>query len=154
MNNIQLFVDLHIEPQNKIELFLKLCAINYANVLVKTENHPIELQYHVIKGCVAMLVQKLTKEQSTELLEEVVFNREKDCVYIRCYGIQFSFHQVNLECLPTETREAITNNEVAWDGIRLHPIAKELYELAQEFYVNKDIDEKIIMSKIAIILDK
>ena len=153
MNYSQLFSDMYIEPQNKVELFLKLCALNYANVLVKDDNRPAELQYHVVKGCVAMLVHRLKEEQELELSEEVIYNITKDCVYIRCYGVQFSFHQVNLECLTPAIRDEITDNEAAWDGIRLHPKAKELYVLAQDISINKWNDDEFIMSKIANILE-
>lgn len=153
MNYNQLLSDMYIEPQNKAELFLKLCALNYANVLVKDENRPADLQYHVVKGCVAMLVQRLTETQGLELTEEVIYNSVKDCVYIRCYGVQFSYHQVDLECLTPTIRDEITNNETAWDGIRLHPKAKELYVLAQEISTNKWNDDEFIMSKIANILE-
>lgn len=154
MNYKQLLLDICIEPQNKAELFLNLCALNYANVLVKDENRPVELQYHVVKGCVAMLVQRLTEALDVELSEEVIYNNAKDCVYMRCYGVQFSFHQVDLECLTPETRDEITNDEVAWDGIRLQPKAKELYILAQEISTKKENDDEIIISKIANILEE
>ena len=154
MNYKQLLLDMCIEPQNKAELFLNLCALNYANVLVKEENRPVELQYHMVKGCVAMLVQRLTGTKELEFSEEVVYNNAKDCIYIRFFGVQFSFHQVDLECLMPETRDRITDNEAVWDGIRLHPKAKELYALAIEFYLEKVTDDEIILSKIANMLEK
>lgn len=153
MNYNQLLSDMYIEPQNKRELFLKLCTLNYANVLVKDGNSPAELQYHVVKGCVAMLVQSLTEAQGPVLSEEIIYNSIKDCVYIRCYGIQFSFHQVVLECLTPAIRDEITDNEAEWDGIRLHPKAWGLYVLAQEISSTNKWNDEIIMSKIANIFE-
>ena len=74
-----------------------------------------------------MLVQSLTRKHGLGLSEEVVYNNTKDCVYIRCCDVQFSFHQVDLDCLNSDTRDEITDNEATWDGLRLYLKAKELY---------------------------
>lgn len=140
------------DPSSKKELLLVLCAINYANALVKEKSHPKELQYHVVKGCVSSLVQKLTEGAYSDMAEDVFYNSVKDCVYISCYGLQFSFHKVGLECLTKETLDKITDNEKEWGGLRLRPIADKLYELAQEVCQNDQEDDNSIRAKITKII--
>lgn len=144
--------ELYSDPSSKKELFLVLCAINYANALVKEESHPKELQYHVVKGCVSSLVQKLTERDCSDMAEDIFYNSVKDCVYISCYGLQFSFHKIDLECLTKETLEQITDNEKEWGGLRLQPIADKLYELAQEVCQNDQEDDNSIHAKITKII--
>lgn len=143
---------LYREPSSKRELFFVLCAINYANALVKGESHPKELQYHVVKGCVSSLVQKLIEGADYDLAEDIFYNNMKDCVYISCYGLQFSFHKVGLECLTIETLDQITDNEKEWCGLRLQPIADKLYELAQKVCQNDQEDDNSIRAKITKII--
>ena len=140
------------DPSSKKDLFLVLCAINYANALVKEESHPKELQYHVVKGCVSSLVQKLTEGECADMAEDIFYNNMKDCVYISCYSLQFSFHKVGLECLTKETLDQITDNEKEWGGLRLQPIADKLYELAQEVCQNDQDDDNSIRAKITKII--
>lgn len=140
------------DPSSKKNLFLVLCAINYANALVKEESHPKELRYHVVKGCVSSLVQKLTEGDCADMAEDIFYNNMKDCVYISCYGLQFSFHKVGLECLIKETLDQISDNEKEWGGLRLQPIADKLYELAQEVCQKDQDDDNSIRAKITKII--
>ena len=58
-------------------------------------------------------------------------------MYIRCYGIQFSFHNIIL----TESINTFVNSDlnipVKWDGIRLQPISKNLFLLAIDVHSGK-----------------
>lgn len=146
----QLLNDAYRLPQTRLELFVSLCALNHANVLLKDINHPKELQYYLIKGSVALLVQHLLGEKRCELYEEVVYmTNNNDCVYIRCYGYWFSFHQVTLDNLTNEQRDNITDNNFKWDGVRLQPISEKLYNTSLDLYMNGTDNEDVVIQKIS-----
>lgn len=65
---------------------------------------------------VSTLVKHLMKDR-IGLVEEIEYNMGNQCLYIRCSGLQFSFHRVNPEKLTDEQRDAITVNDNKWDGI-------------------------------------
>lgn len=120
-----------IEIYSKQDLFLKLCLLNYLNALVKKEEYKGKIGYGIIKPSVIWTVKTLIKNDLKGLCEELAVNQEDDSAFIRCSGLQFSFHHVNSKMLTEEWPE-MSNGEAKWDGIRLQPVAKELYELAKE----------------------
>lgn len=138
--------DARIEINNKRDLFLKLCSLNYLNALVKKEEYKGKIGYGIIKPSVIWTVKTLIKNDLKELCEELAINPDDDSVYIRCYGLQFSFHHINSKMLTEEWPE-LTNHETKWDGVRLQPVAKEMYELAKEVvkdnFGEDDVRERI-----------
>lgn len=70
----------------------------------------------------------------TDYTEELYYDAQKHCMYVRCYGIQFSFHNI----IVTEKIHAFANSPlnipVECDGNRLQPISKELFLLAKDTY--------------------
>ena len=138
--------DARIEINNKQDLFLKLCSLNYLNALVKKDEYKGKIGYGGIKPSIIWTVKTLVKNELLGGCEELVVNPNDDSVLIRCYGLQFSFHHVNSKML-TEEWPKLGNKDAKWDGIRLQPIAKELYELAKEVYKRElweeDVRERI-----------
>lgn len=63
-------------------------------------------------------------------------------MFIRCNGLQFSFHHVNSKML-TEEWPQLLIADVTWDEIRLQPIAKQVYELAKEVDSHEFGEEKV-----------
>ena len=120
-----------IEIYSKQDLFLKLCSLNYLNALVKKEEYKEKIGYGIIKTSVIWTVKTLIKNDLKGLCEELSINPDDDSVYLRCYGLQFSFHHVNSKMLIEEWPD-LSNKEVKWDGTRLQPVAKDLYELAKD----------------------
>ena len=55
-------------------------------------------------------------------------------MYIRCYGIQFSFHNIIVTKEISVFANSEKNNPVEWDGIRLQPISKDLFLLAKDIH--------------------
>ena len=123
--------DARIEIRKKQDLFLKLCSLNYLNALVKKEKYKGKIGYDKIKPSVIWAVKTLMKNHLQGLCEELSINPDDDSVYLRCYGLQFSFHHVNSQMLIEEWPD-LSNKEVKWDGTRLQPVAKDLYELAKD----------------------
>ena len=55
-------------------------------------------------------------------------------MYIRYYGIQFSFHNIIVTKDISAFANSELNNPVKWDGIRLQPISKDLFLLAKDIF--------------------
>lgn len=135
-----------IEIHSKQDLFLKLCSLNYLNALVKKEEYKGKIGYGIIKPSVIWTVKTLIKNDLKELCEELAVNLDDDSAFIRNYGLQFSFHHISSKMLTEEWPE-LSKQKVKWDGVRLQPVAKELYELAKKVVVNNlsadDVRERI-----------
>ena len=123
--------DARIEIHKKQDLFLKLCSLNYLNALMKKEEYKGRIGYDKIKPSVIWTVKTLMWNNQQNLCEELSINPDDDSAFLRCYGLQFSFHHVNSKMLIEEWPE-LSNKVTKWDGIRLQPIARELYELAKD----------------------
>ena len=113
------------EISNTNQLFLVLAAINLLNAAIKKNEFKKELTYSFIKSKATMLLELLIEMDSLQNVS-YFYNREEKCMYVKVYGVIFSFHHI------TES-ETILNNiqdEIEWEGIRLQKIAIEVYELA------------------------
>lgn len=139
-----------IKIETKQGLFLRLSALNYLNALVKKKEYKGLVNYGMIKSNVIRMVIELYQQGINGLCEEIGVNLEEDCLYVRCYGVQYSYHHVNTVMLTTKISE-LDKLDMKWDGVRLQPVAKELYELSQEAHAN-GLDEETIRNEINEIL--
>lgn len=139
--------DSKIIPTSRLELLLCLCALNLLNTWVKLDFYKKQLHSWEIKMQVSMLVKYLL-EDGVNMAEKVVYNMGNKCMYIRCFGLQFSFHFVDLNNLTKEQRNAITVNDNIWDGIRLQIVAEELYCKTSDSMA-KEQSEEIIKEKLS-----
>ena len=142
--------DSQIVVQTKRELFLKLASLNYLNALVKLKGFKEVVNYGMIKPNVVRLVFDLAKTGRTDLYEELTVKVSDDSVFIRCYGLQFSFHHINAKAL-TDNYPQLCNPEAKWDGIKLQSIAKPIYELAKEAVI-QELQEPVVTERINLIL--
>ena len=74
------------------------------------------------------------------LVDEITYDIKGQCAYIRCFGIQFSFHNIGENHLEGAFVESFKDKEIKWDGVKLQPIALELYHLAMGSTSNNDED--------------
>lgn len=139
--------DSQILPQSRMELLLCLCALNLQNVWAKTGEYAEKVHYYEFKYYVSALVKYLM-EEGAELNEELFYNKSGDCVFIRCCGLQFSFHKVKLDNLTEEQLNTITDNERKWDGERLQEKAERLYTETSSYIAN-DLSEEEIKVKLS-----
>lgn len=120
--------------QSKNDVFIKLCSLNLLNAAIKDKEYKEELSYGYIKPCVSSLVNFLVSYSDNGYADELYYDTQDKCLYIRCYGIQFSFHNI----IVTQEILAFTNSKlnapIKWDGIRLQPIAKDLFMLAKDVH--------------------
>lgn len=139
-----------MEVHTKLELFLRLCALNNLNALVKKKGNKGVLNYGMIKPKALQLAIDLMKNGQSGLCEEIYVKEEEDCLYIRCYGLQFSFHHINVKILVNNYPQLCNANAI-WDGVKLQPIGETLYSLANEA-VKENYDEVTVKNRINTIL--
>lgn len=139
-----------MEVHTKQELFLRLCALNYLNALVKKKENKGVLNYGMIKPKALHLAIELEENGQKGLCEEIFVKEDEDCLYIRCYGLQFSFHHINVKVLAKDYSQLCNANAI-WDGVKLQPVAEALYSLANEA-VKEDYDEVTVKNRINTIL--
>lgn len=136
----------------KQDLFKKLCSLNYLNALVKKKEYKDRVGYGAIKSTVIWTVKTLMKNGLEGLCEELSIDPDEDCLFVRCYGLQFSFHHINSKML-TEEWPQLCDKEAKWDGVRLQPIAEDLYELAKDA-VEQGMGEDDVRARITVIRQK
>lgn len=136
--------------QTKHELFLRLCSLNYLNSLVKKKEFKSVLGYGMIKPKALQLAIILMSNGQSSLCEEIYVKEEEDCLYIRCYGLQFSFHHINVKVLVNSYPE-LCNDDAKWDGVKLQSVAETLYSLANET-IKLNYDEVTVKNRINTIL--
>ena len=139
-----------MEVHTKLELFLRLCALNNLNALVKKKGNKGVLNYGMIKPKALQLAIDLMKNGQSGLCEEIYVKEEEDCLYIRCYGLQFSFHHINVKILVNNYPQLCNANAI-WDGVKLQPIGETLYSLANEA-AKENYDEVTVKNRINTIL--
>ena len=90
--------------QDKRDAFLKLCSLNLLNAAIKQKEFKNSLSYGYIKPCVSRFVEYVITHTEDGYVDEMYYNSDQNCMYIRCYGVQFSFHNIII----TEGISAIT----------------------------------------------
>lgn len=128
--------------RTKQELFLRLCSLNYLNALVKKKDFKGVLGYGMIKPEALQLAINLMKNDQSSLCEEIYVKEKEDCLYIRCYGLQFSFHHVNVKVLVNNYPQ-LSNDNAKWDGVKLQSVAEALYSMASETIIENHEEETI-----------
>ena len=122
------------DVQSKNDVFIKLCALNLLNAAIKDKEYKKELSYGYIKPRVSRLVNFLASHFENGYVDELYYDAQGQCMYIRCYGIQFSFHNIIVTKEISIFANSEKNNPVEWDGIRLQPISKDLFLLAKDIH--------------------
>lgn len=127
--------NLEIIPEKSKDVFLILCSFNFLNAMVKKKENKDFIHYGFLKPAVSRFVSLLIDRP--ELVTDFCINPKEKCVYIRCLGLQFSFHNIEPTNKLKRFEESTRNHIVPWDGIRLQSVAEELYQLAVKFYFDE-----------------
>ena len=122
------------EVEHKNDVFITLCSLNLLNAAIKDKEYKKELSYGYIKPRVSRLVNFLASHFENGYADELYYDAQGRCMYIRCYGIQFSFHNIIVTKEISIFANSEKNNPVEWDGIRLQPISKDLFLLAKDIH--------------------
>ena len=120
--------------QDKRDAFLKLCSLNLLNAAIKQKKFKNSLSYGYIKPCVSRFVEYVITHTENSYVDEMYYNSDQNCMYIRCYGVQFSFHNIIITEIISAFVDSKSNIPVQWDGVRLQPIAQDLVLLAKDLH--------------------
>lgn len=133
--------------RTKNDAFLVLCSLNLLNAAVKMDEYKESIGYWLIKPSVSKFIQFCLEGNNKDLVDEIYYNDKERCVYIRCFGIQFSFHYIDMKRISPNIVSSILNETVKWDGVRLQPIAFKLFNLSKEAMENNISDRCAIAQK-------
>ena len=122
------------EVESKNDVFIKLCSLNLLNATIKDKEYKKELSYGYIKPGVSRFVDFVVTHFDDGYVDELYYDVQGKCMYIRCYGIQFSFHNIIVTNDIRTFANSELNSPIKWDGIRLQPIGKDLFLLAKDIY--------------------
>lgn len=131
------------KPQSKKDVFMALCSLNLLNAAIKEKEYKKSLSYGYIKPNVSKLVNFCISHINEGYIDELYYAPQQHCIYIRCYGIQFSFHNIVETNEIKDFMNSTKNVPVNWDGIRLQPIANKLFMLAKELFTGSINSEQI-----------
>ena len=133
--------NLCLEPCDKRDVFLILCSINFLNAMIKKKEYKDVIHYGVIKPRVSRLFERCIEDNA--LVDDFFLNQKERCAYIRSYGLQFSFHNIQESDSIKEFAESSQNHVLLWDGIRLQPIAEKLFQIAIELHMGAKSEKDV-----------
>lgn len=125
-------------PLSKNQMLLILSSANLLNAVAKLPEYKRLLPQTPLKCVIREIIRRfISNYDSTGLfLEQFYIENNAECVYIRNFGLQFSFKHVGEDELIDDYIKSSKNIKTAWDGIRLQPIAYNLFKFATEAYEN------------------
>lgn len=127
---VQALVIINKLPVNKSETFRYLCALNLLNALVKQPLYKTVIGYRQFKPKVNKLIRHCISNKCNDLIDSIWYNQDEQCAYLCCFGLQFTFHCVATSGIFDFINS--TDNRVGkWNGIRLQPIAIQLFYIAE-----------------------
>jgi hypothetical protein len=120
------------EPSSKKEAFLLLASFNLLNAAIKQQDHKKSLSYGFVKTRVIRLFEYLIANYDKHYVERMYYDVAGKCIYFCCYGMQISFHDLlgRHESIQ-QFIQSPANVPMPWTGIRLQPVATEIFGLAQ-----------------------
>lgn len=119
-------------PTSANKMFVVLSAANLLSACIKMGYIRKEYGYSLFKPTISKLISHCIVNPNMKLLEELYYDSVNRCAYLRCFGLQFSFHGI------TETKDIIEfassdkNKAVGFDAIYKQPKALGLYRLSKE----------------------
>ena len=110
---------------SKADLFCMLSATNLLNALIKRPDCKKRFSYS-FKRFLAKSLEDIITNRKGNLYDSIHY--DKGCIYVRCYSLQFSFHNlmVNKNCINDLKMSGLDSGE-PWDGLRLQPYAEEIF---------------------------
>ncbi len=120
------------QPQTKNEMMLVLSSLTLLNALVKLEDYKHDIHYGQFKYKVTQYINYSLEHPELDLLEELFYDAKSRCVYMRCLGLQFSYHDICVKGVFADFVKSRENREVGFDAIYKQPRALGIFKLAKE----------------------
>jgi len=107
------------------DVFLVLASANFLNAFVKQSQDPEWSKKYVFKAHLSRYLGLCLKQK----LDFMKFEHYKDVLCVTLNPFEFSFHHLDLE--PSALLSIVPSHEDPWDGYRLQPYAKEIFDAAR-----------------------
>ncbi len=85
-----------INAYSQVDFFVILASINLLNASIKLPDFKNQLTYSEIKGNVSRILHYLISLEFNKYELDFYINPTERCAYIEIYGLQFSFHNINI----------------------------------------------------------
>lgn len=141
-------------PLSRNHMFLILCSANLISAAAKFPEYRRLLPLNSLKCLIREFVSRCIRNYDTvsHFMEQLYVENCGECVYIRSYGLQFSFMNIGADEIIYGYATSDKNAESPWDGVRLQPIAYALYKLALESFEN-DYDSTKVNAELSSLIN-
>lgn len=139
--------DIKMLPQSANEMLVVLSAANLLSAGVKLGNIKKHVGYKMFKPTITSLITHCLNYPELPLLDELYYDKQENCAYLRCLGLQFSFHGIGQSPILLEFADSPENKKVGFDAIFKQPKALGLYRIAHECLVRKITDAEYIKKR-------
>ena len=124
-------------PKNPDDVLVYLSASTFLNACAKLPEYKKNkgFLYGLVKPNISRLIHYLIEDCDERLYDELGFKSEEDlsiCVYIRCLGVQFSYHSITMDEVLNTYAQSIDNNPGNYDAEYKQPMSYSLYYLARQ----------------------
>lgn len=127
------YINSLMQVNDQYDLFYFLSSMNLLNAYVKKDYADIKfINRYTFKNHLAKVLDKVVFKE----LDDVHIYYTNEILYIDVFNVQFSFHNVKATDNINRFKNSTKNKKKEWKGIRLQPIASQLFELAQNKYDN------------------
>ena len=145
-----------IVPSTKNEMLMQLSSLTLISAAVKLGMINKAYGYSRIKPYVTSLVCYCIEHPEMDLLRDLYYV-EKDghdtsngnCIYMRCLGVQFSYHCITVNEQISAFAVSPANKPVPYDAAYKQPRALGMYKLAKECLKSNISDEASIAERVS-----
>ena len=141
------WVDIKKLPQSANEMLVVLSAANLLSAGVKLGNIKKHVGYKLFKPTITSLIMHCLNHPELSLLDELYYDKNENCAYLRCLGLQFSFHGIEQSPSLLAFADSSENRKVSFDAIFKQPKALGLYRIAKECFERKIADTEYIKKR-------
>lgn len=131
----QAYINCLMRINNEFDAFYFLASMNLLNAYVKKDcAHNDFINRYTFKNHLARGLETLIIKN----IDNIKIYYTDEIVYIDVFDVQFSFHNVKPNSTLNKFKCSKKNNYQEWKGIRLQPIASNLFELAENKYASSN----------------
>lgn len=115
-------------PLSRNQMLLILSSANMISAAAKFPEYKRLLPQVSFRGVIREFVSRCISNYDTvaPYIEQFYIENDGEIVYIRSYGLQFSYKHVGADEVIYRYATSEKNVEIPWDGVRLQPIAYAL----------------------------
>lgn len=126
--------------KNEYDLFYYLASMNLLNAYVKKDYATKDFKHNYqFKNTLAANIEELIVKN----FNNVNIYISEDVVYIDVFNVQFSFHNIKYTTILNRYKSSRKNRIQEWNGIRLQPIAADLFDIVKDKYTAMNKNKKI-----------